>query len=131
MVLVDTSIWIQYFADKYPYGAELDALLDQKEITGHELVFGELLIGDKGGRKALLSKYSQLPWLPVIPHREVAALVYARRLHGRGAGWIDIHLLASAAAARAKLWTADHALSALAEHLGIAYLPPPTHRSRH
>ena len=90
MVLVDTSAWIRYFANKYLYGAELDALLDREEVAGHELVFGELLIGDKGGRKALLSEYSRIAWLPMIPHREVATLVSSRQLHGRGAGWIDV-----------------------------------------
>jgi len=58
------------------------------------------------------------------PHRELVAFVYARRLHGRGAGWTDIHLLASAVIARVRFWTADHALSILAEELGLAYLPP-------
>jgi predicted nucleic acid-binding protein len=131
MVLVDTSVWIRILSDKSPHAAELNALLDRRQAAGHELVFGELLIGDKGGRKVLLSEYRHIPWLPMIPHREVAALVYSRQLHGRGAGWIDVHLLASALVAGVKLWTADHALFLLAEDLGIAYLPPPTHRSRH
>jgi predicted nucleic acid-binding protein len=131
MVLVDTSVWIRYFANKYPYGAELDALLDQRQAVGHELVFGELLIGDKGGRKARLSEYSHIPWLPMTPHREVATFVYSRHLHGRGAGWIDVHLLASALVSHAKLWTADHALFELAKDLGIAYLPPRTRRPHH
>jgi predicted nucleic acid-binding protein len=127
MVLVDTSVWIRFFGGNYL--AELPELLYRDEAVGHELVFGELLIGDNGGRKALLSKYSRIPWLPMIPHREVATLVYSRQLHGRGAGWVDVHLLASALVGRAKLWTADHALFLLAEDLGIAYQPPPNRRS--
>jgi len=129
MVLVDTSVWIRFLAGKSPYMVELKALLDREEVAGHELVFGELLIGDRGGRKAVLSEYSRIRWLPTNPHRELVAFVYARRLHGRGAGWTDIHLLASAVIARVRFWTADHALSILAEELGLAYLPPPTRRS--
>jgi hypothetical protein len=131
MVLVDTSVWIRFLANKYPYLPELSDLMDREEAMGHELVLGELLIGDIGGRKALLSEYSRIPWLPMIPHREVVTLAYSRRLHGRGAGWIDVHLLASALVGGVKLWTADHALSLLAEELNIGYLPPPTHRPRH
>ena len=131
MVLVDTSVWIRSLSGNSPYVAELDDLLVREQVRGHELVFGELLIGDKGGRKALLSKYSQIPWLPMIPHREVATLVYSRQLHGRGAGWIDVHLLASALVSHVKLWTADHALFTLAQDLGIAYQPTPTRRQRH
>jgi hypothetical protein len=70
MVLVDTSVWVRFLAGKYPYLVELRELLDRRKALGHELVFGELLIGDKGGRKASLSEYSYIPWLPMIPHRE-------------------------------------------------------------
>ena len=32
-----------------------DRLLALDEVTGHHLVYGELLIGDRGGRKKLLA----------------------------------------------------------------------------
>jgi predicted nucleic acid-binding protein len=44
-------------------------------------------------------------------------------LHGRGIGWIDAHLLASALLADATLWTADARLAALAGELGMAHQP--------
>ena len=44
-----------------------------------------------------------------------------RKLHGRGIGWIDVHLLASALVARLKLWTTDPALATVAKELGIGY----------
>ena len=96
MVLVDTSVWIWSLAGRAPYMAELDRLLGRDEVTGHELVYGELLIGDRGGRKPLLSAYEKINQARAVPHREVAAFVRNRSLHGRGAGWIDIHLLAAA-----------------------------------
>jgi hypothetical protein len=37
------------------------------------------------------------------------------------AGWIDIHLLASALVGGLLLWTADPRLAAMASELGIAY----------
>jgi hypothetical protein len=48
----------------------------------------------------------------------------ARGLHGRGVGWIDVHLLASALVAGIQLWTADPSLSEMAGEFGIAYTPP-------
>jgi predicted nucleic acid-binding protein len=42
-------------------------------------------------------------------------------MHGRGIGWIDAHLLASALVADASIWTADGHLARLAGELGIAY----------
>ncbi len=55
------------------------------------------------------------------PHGDVVAFVVDRSLHVRGAGWIDIHILASALVGRFSLWTADPRLSAIAKELGVAY----------
>ena len=95
MVLVDTSVWIRFLTGREPYAGELDSLLEKDEVAGHDLVFGELLIGDKGGRGKLLDAYEQMHQATMVPHAEVVAFVWERRLHGQGAGWVDVHLLAS------------------------------------
>ena len=124
MVLVDTSVWIRYLANRAPYAAELDRLLGLDEVAGHELVYGELLIGGRGGRGKLLAAYERMHQAVNVPHRDVVAFVRDRGLHGRGAGWSDIHLPASAIVGRLQLWTADRRLSALAGDLGVAYEAP-------
>ena len=124
MVLVDTSVWIRYLAGRPPYLAELDRLLSLDEVTGHELVYGELLIGDRGGRRKFLAAYERMHQAAMVPHREVVKFVRDRDLDGRGVGWIDIHLLASAVVGRLQLWTADPRLSVVASQLGINYEMP-------
>jgi len=121
MVLVDTSVWIHSLANRAPYAAQLDRLLALDEVAGHELIYGELLIGDRGGRVKLLFAYEHIHQASIIPHGEVVEFVRSRQLHGRGVGWIDVHLLASALAGRLRLWTADPRLSTLAKELGVAY----------
>ena len=121
MVLVDTSVWIRFLSNRLPYAAELDGLLSRDEVSGHDFVYGELLVGDRGGRKHLLDKYEQMHQAPVVPHDDVVAFVRERRLHGRGVGWVDAHLLASALVGRLTLWTTDPSLATLAKELGIAY----------
>jgi len=123
MVLVDTSVWIRAFAKSRTYANPLDRLMELELAARHELVFGELLIGDPGGRDKFLREYSHYHEAPSVPHREVIELVRLRRLHGRGLGWIDAHLLASALAGRMKLWTAHAALAAAAGELSIGYHP--------
>jgi len=123
MVLVDTSVWIRAFANRPPYVDELRRLALAGNIVGHEFVYGELLVGDRGGRHKLLADYELMPQVPAVPHEEVVHMVRSRDLNGRGAGWIDIHLLASALIARTMLWTADANLLAIAQELGIAYKP--------
>lgn len=57
---------------------------------------------------------------PVVPHTDVVTFVRDRKLHGRGIGWIDAHLLASALVGGLTLWTTDPPLAMLAKELGIA-----------
>jgi predicted nucleic acid-binding protein len=123
MVLVDTSVWVRFLAGRLPFAHELDQLLDRGEVLAHELVHGELLLGDRGGRPTLLGSYQKLPRALALPHEEVLELVRSRKLSGRGIGWIDAHLLGSALVAQSPLWTADTRLGAVARELEIAHLP--------
>ena len=120
-VLVDTSVWIRFLSNRAPYATELDRLLDRDEASGHPFVYGELLIGDKGGRREILEIYTLIHHAPVVPHGDVVTFVRDRRLHGRGVGWVDVHLLASALVGGLKLWTTDPRLTAVARELGVAY----------
>ena len=121
MVLVDTSVWIRFLANRTPYATTLDALLGRDEVAGHELVYGELLVGDRAGRATLLAAYEEMLQASMIPHADVVAFVRHRALYGRGVGWVDVHLLASAIVGQLKLWTADSRLFAVAKELGVAY----------
>lgn len=120
-VLVDTSVWIRFLSNRAPYAAALEELLSRDEVSGHDFVYGELLIGDVGGRRQLLSDYEHMHQAPVVAHDEVVAFVRNRRLHGRGIGWIDAHLLASALVGHLRLWTTDPRLATLAKELAVAY----------
>jgi predicted nucleic acid-binding protein len=120
-VLVDTSVWIRFLSDRAPYAAELEELLGRDEVCGHDFVYGELLIGDIGGRKKLLADYEQMHRAPVVSHGDVITFARARRLHGRGIGWVDAHLLASSLVGRLKLWTTDPRLANVARELGVGY----------
>ncbi len=121
MVLVDTSVWIGFLTGRAAYGRALDELLAAGDVSGHELVFGELLIGDKGGRRQFLDDYGLMRQAPTVAHADVVAFVRYRKLHGRGIGWVDAHLLASAVVGRLTLWTADPRLASVANEIGVAH----------
>src|SRR4051794_34702678 len=121
IVLVDTSVWIRFLSNRASDATELDRLLSRGEVSGHDFVYGELLIGDKGGRTKLLADYAQMHQAPLIDHRDVVAFVRERQLHGRGIGWIDAHLLASALVGRLRLWTTDPRLEIAARDLAVSY----------
>ena len=115
------SVWIRFLSNLEPFASELYRLLTIEEVAGHQLVYGELLVGDRGGRSKLLAAYDLMPQAPLVPHTEVVGFVRDRHLHGRGLGWIDMHLLASAIIDRLQLWTADRRLEILAQEFGVSY----------
>jgi predicted nucleic acid-binding protein len=119
--LVDTSIWIRALAGRTPYREQVASLLQLGQIAGHELVYGELLIGDSGGRSKFLASYLKIRQAAMVPHADVVAFVRARKLQGRGLGWIDTHLLASAIAEHQQLWTADIHVAEAARELGVCW----------
>jgi predicted nucleic acid-binding protein len=121
VILVDTSVWIRFFSNQAPYVDRLDALLQRREVAGHELIHGELLIGGRGGRTKFLASYERMHQASTVRHGEAVAFVRARNLHGRGVGWIDVHLLASAIVGRLQLWMADRSFAAVARELGVAW----------
>jgi predicted nucleic acid-binding protein len=123
MVLVDTSVWIRAVANVAPFKAGLDRLLSRDEVVGHEMVYGELLIGDKAGRRKFLADYERIRQAQTVPHDELVALVRGRDLYCRGVGWIDVHILASALVGRFRVWTADPRFAAVALELGVGYEP--------
>jgi predicted nucleic acid-binding protein len=124
VVLIDTSVWIRFLMGREPFLRELKRLLAVGDAAGHDLVYGELLIGDLGGRKKVLSDYDSLFQAAIVPHSDVVAFVEGRNLHGRGVGWIDVSLLASAIVSGLKLWTADPRLSVMANEFGVDYRVP-------
>ena len=121
MVLVDTSVWIRALSGRAPFADELGRLLQIEEVAGHDLIYGELLIGDSGGRQNLLADYKLMVQAATVPHAEGVTFVERRHLHGRGAGWMDVHLLASAIVDGLELWTVDPRLLAIAEELGVSH----------
>ena len=108
MVLVDTSVWIRFLAGKEPLGSELDRLLADDGVLGHELVYGELLIGDRGRRERWLAAYAAMRWAESVAHQEVVQLVVDRGLKGAGIGWIDNSDLLINGSMPRQLWQASY-----------------------
>lgn len=114
MVLVDTSVWI----DHLRLGdALLAERLERGEVCGHPFVAGELACGSLRQRAEILGLLAALPQAPTAGHNEVLTFVEEQELSGRGLGWIDMHLLASARLGGHRLWTTDRALAAAAIRL--------------
>jgi len=115
-MLVDTSVWVDHLRRR---NAILVSLLDQTQVWTHAFVVGELACGNLAQRDKLLSALTALPHAPVAGHEEVLAFLESNRLMGRGLGWVDMHLLASARLAKLPFWTLDKRLAAVATALQL------------
>lgn len=119
MILVDTSVWVDHLRRG---DAQLASLLENASVLVHPFVIGEIACGSLADRGAVLGLLQDLPRAAVADESELLAFVDAKRLFGKGIGFVDAHLLASVAlAGRAWLWTRDKRLRDAADALGCSY----------
>lgn len=119
MVLVDTSVWIEHFRRGEPGLVEL---LDGNGVLMHPFVRGELSCGNLRERGHLLAMMGDLPAATAASDEEVLGFIEHHRLMESGIGYIDAHLLASAAlSAGAGLWTRDRVLQRKANEMNLCW----------
>jgi len=119
MMLIDTSVWINHLraGDK-----NLVTLLNSSQVLAHPFVIGELACGNLHQRDDVLRLLNDLPQAPVASHEEVLHFIESNKLMGQGIGYIDTHLLASAALAdTALIWTRDQRLQKIARKLKLVF----------
>jgi predicted nucleic acid-binding protein len=120
VILADTSVWVDHLRRSNP---RLQRLLEAGDVACHSFVIGELACGNLRRRQELLDSLVRLPALPPATDFEVLAFIEARRLMGRGIGWVDAHLLAATVLSGAVLWTLDQRLGAISRALGVGGTP--------
>ena len=118
MVLVDTSVWVSHLRQGH---AGLAGLQNDGEVACHPFVVGELACGTLKNRAVILSLLEALPMEAAVEHEEVLAFIESHNLMGKGLGYVDVHLLASAALSRHPLWTLDRKLQQVADMLRVRY----------
>ena len=119
MILVDSNVWIDHLhrADE-----RLTELLTAKQVRCHPYVLGEVALGLLGPKRTLLNLLQRVRSADVASTGEVLDFIGSEKLHGKGIGYVDAHLLASCRLMTgSRLWTRDKRLHEQAERLGVAY----------
>jgi len=114
MIIVDTSVWIEFFRQSNTQISDLlTGYLEDSEVVALSPVFGELLQGVKNEseEKLILEFWKALPkvnesdlWI------EAGKLSNKKKLMNKGIGLIDSFILASAKANKFSVWTLDKKL---------------------
>jgi predicted nucleic acid-binding protein len=125
LILVDRSVWVDHLRSG---DAQLAALLERGGVVMHPFVVGEIACGSLTHRASILELLRELPAASVAESEEVLGFIERHALHGKGIGYVDVHLLASVALTQgARLWTRDKRLQAAADDLGCAYQDTSSH----
>ena len=118
MVLVDTSVWVSHLR----HGNEdLQKLLHDGEVVCHPFIVGELACGNLKNRHEILTYLQSLPMTILAEDEEVLKFIENNQLMGKGLGYIDVHLIASAVLTNVLLWTLDKTLDKFTSKIGIDY----------
>lgn len=118
MVIVDTSIWVTHLRQG---SRRLEKLLVDAEVMCHEFIVGELACGNLKNRTEIISLLQSLPMAPTIEFDEILFFIDRHHLMGKGVGFVDVHLLASAQLTVTPLWTADKKLVSVVDQLELAF----------
>ena len=119
MILADTSIWIRHFRSANDV---LSKELLRGRIATHRFIIGELACGNLPERQQTLRYFSHLPMATTCLDKEAMFLIERHNLMGKGIGYIDAHLLASAMINGLTLWTADRRLQEIAHSFNIGFV---------
>ena len=118
MVLVDTSVWVSHLREG---DADLERLLSNGDVMCHPFIIGELACGNLKNRVEILSLLRFLPMAIQAEHEEVLQFVENNNLMGKGLGYIDVHLSASAMLTGVPIWTYDKRLDDANRKLNMSY----------
>jgi len=110
MIILDTSVWIEYLRNNPVFFPEICKLLESGQVLAVECVFGELLQGvkNKQEREIILSFWTYLSkenYENII----IQAGEYSskNKLLEHGIGLIDAVILMYGIKSKSKIWTLD------------------------
>ncbi len=110
MIILDTSVWIEFLKGNKDYFPKISKLLENMEILAVECIFGELLQGVKNkSEKEIIKRY--WTYLPKKNYEniliEAGEYSAKNKLLDHGVGLIDATILIYAIKSESEIWTLD------------------------
>ncbi|SNB44940.1 PIN domain-containing protein [Geobacter sp. DSM 9736] len=123
-VLIDTSVWIDFFRKQQPvHGAVVD-LLDSDSVCCIGLILGELMQGAKSERELSVIRdfVHVFQFLPESPSlwEKAGQMAYTLRRKGITVGLADCYIAVAAIEAGAQLFSLDGHFEVIREHSRIS-----------
>jgi len=125
MVLIDTSIWIEFLRGNEAYFSHVSELLESGNVHSVEAIFAELLQGANNKREIeIITQY----WNNINCFNEKGLWIesgkfsYEKKLYSKGVGIIDSMIIAYAIRYNIKIWSLDKKLLSVLEK-SLIYKP--------
>jgi len=113
MIIIDTSVWIEFFRGNQPYFDQVSELIDNNEIIGLSPIFGELLQGTKNNfERSIITDF----WNNIYKIKEDDIFIHAgiessrNKWLDKGVGLIDSVIITAARNSTAFVWSLDRRL---------------------
>ncbi|GHV75933.1 hypothetical protein AGMMS49942_07540 [Spirochaetia bacterium] len=111
MIILDTSVWIEFLRKNENYFDPISQMLTKMDIMAVEVVFGELLQGVKNKREEeiILDYWKHLPKIDKDTEIIISAGIYSHKnkLIDKGVGLIDSIIIMHGLKTDSKIWTLD------------------------
>jgi predicted nucleic acid-binding protein len=110
MVVLDTSVWIEFFKGNEPYFQGVQNLIEARSVSAIEPIFGELLQGAMNKREiATIKKFWEYLTKLEEPDLFIKAgeLAYKEKLVSKGIKLIDAAIIYATINNNCMLWTLD------------------------
>ncbi|GHU92192.1 hypothetical protein FACS189479_00340 [Spirochaetia bacterium] len=111
MIILDTSVWIEFLRKNIKYFDPISQMLIKMDILAVEVVFGELLQGVKNKREEeiILDYWKHLPKIDNDAEIIISAGIYSHKnkLIDKGVGLIDSIIIMHGIKTDSKIWTLD------------------------
>ncbi len=111
MILIDTSVWIEFFKQKEPFNKDIRSLMEAHVVAAIEPVFAELLYGvrNRKEKEIVLSYWQTLPRIEFRSQSMTEAAQYANsnQYLQSGIGLMDAIIIKSVSDGSHLLWTLD------------------------
>jgi predicted nucleic acid-binding protein len=114
MIILDTSVWIEFLKNNPLFSPQVKALLEQQEVLGVEWIFGELLQGaaDKREKGIILSYWENIRRFDSLGAWIEAGIFFSeQRMHSKGVGIIDCAIVIAARRTHSRIWSLDKKLN--------------------
>ena len=114
MIILDTSIWIEFFKRRPNYYEHIRVLLENEKVYALEFIFGELLVGSRNKKESeiILDYWKNLPKFDISNIWIRAGKLSSKdKLYSKGIGIIDCAIIVAAKKSKSKVWSLDKQLN--------------------